>query len=182
MQSTHYSRTAILLHWSVALLIVAAFAIGIATVNLGMSPTRLKLINWHKWVGICVLGLMFARLTWRIFHAPPEHVSGPRWQQQAASVAHVGLYMLCFAMPLLGWAYSSAAGFPVVVFGLIPLPNLVGTDRELAAVLKDAHRLTSYVLGGLILAHVGAAFKHHFITRNGLLKRMSLRHLWSQTK
>ncbi|MES2183203.1 MAG: cytochrome b [Pseudomonadota bacterium] len=181
MQSSPYSRTAILLHWLVALLILAAFTIGLTATNLGMSPTRLRLINWHKWVGICILALTLVRLLWRSRHSPPAAHTAPRWQMHAAALAHAGLYLLCLAMPLLGWTYSSASGFPVVVFGVIPLPNLVAPDRDIAEVLKTAHRFTGYVLGSLVLLHVAAALKHHFVSKDGLLSRMNPQHVWRKS-
>jgi len=78
-------------------------------------------------------------------------------------------------IPLLGWAYSSAAGFPVVLFGQFLLPNLVGPDKALAETLKGLHGAAADAMALLVLAHVGAALKHQFIDRDGLLRRMSLR-------
>ena len=75
-------------------------------------------------------------------------------------------------MPLLGWAYSNAAGFPVVWFGVLPLPDFIGTNKELAVVLKDLHKIAAWTLVVLIVAHIGAALKHQFIDRDRLLARM----------
>ena len=80
--------------------------------------------------------------------------------------------MLFFAIPLAGWAYSSAAGFPVVYFGVLPLPDLVGRDAELADQLKLLHRLLAYGLAALIAVHLAAVIKHHFLDTDGLLHRM----------
>jgi cytochrome b561 len=96
----------------------------------------------------------------------------PPWQRQAAHVTHWGLYALFFAVPLVGWAYSSAAGFPVVVFGVLPLPDFVSPDKALAETLKAWHGWLAWTLAVLVLAHVAAALKHHFIDRDGLLLRM----------
>ena len=76
-------------------------------------------------------------------------------------------------MPLVGWAYSSAAGFPVVLFGLLPLPDLVPVDKALAHTLKEAHELAANAMLGLVLLHVAGALKHALIDRDGLLQRMS---------
>jgi len=84
----------------------------------------------------------------------------------------VGLYLLFFAVPLLGWAYSSASGFPLVVFGVWPLPDWVPVNATLASLLKPAHCYAAYALAGLVVVHVGAALKHHFVDRDGLLSRM----------
>ncbi|MCY1525058.1 Prokaryotic cytochrome b561 [compost metagenome] len=75
-------------------------------------------------------------------------------------------------MPLLGWAYSSAAGFPIVLFGLWQLPDFVPVSEALADVLKPLHRLSAYAMAALVLLHVAGALKHHFVDRDGLLLRM----------
>ena len=93
-------------------------------------------------------------------------------EARAASAVHGLLYLLMLAVPLLGWAYSNAAGFPVVWFGMLPLPDWVGPDKPLAATLKLLHKIAAWGLAGLIVAHVAAALKHHFIDRDGLLARM----------
>jgi hypothetical protein len=87
-------------------------------------------------------------------------------------LAHLALYGLFFAVPLSGWAYSSAAGFPVVVFGVLPLPDFVPVDRALAETLKGLHKLCTLSLAALVLLHVAAALKHQFVDRDGLLQRM----------
>ena len=99
----------------------------------------------------------------------------PAWQARAAHIAHALLYLLFFAVPLSGWAYSSAAGFPVVVFGLLPLPDLVSPDKALAETLKGVHQLFTLSLAMLVIVHVAGALKHQLIDRDGLLARMSLR-------
>jgi cytochrome b561 len=97
----------------------------------------------------------------------------PGWQRLAHRASHVALYLLFFAVPLFGWAYSSAAGLQVVWFGVLPLPNLVGVDQELAKeVLKPLHRASAYTLGAIVVLHVAAALKHQFIDRDGLMSRI----------
>jgi cytochrome b561 len=167
-----YSTPAIAFHWLLALMIVVSFCVGLYMADLPFSPTRLKLFNWHKWAGICILALSALRLLWRLFKRPPREVPGPAWQRQAAHLTHGGMYLLFFAVPLAGWAYSSAAGFPIVVFGLLPLPDFVPVDKALADTLKGLHGTLAWALAVLVLAHVAAALKHHFIDRDGLLLRM----------
>ena len=75
-------------------------------------------------------------------------------------------------MPLLGWAYSSAKGYPIVWFGVLPLPDWVPVNEALANVLKPLHALAAYGLIGLVGLHVAAALKHQFIDRDGLIDRM----------
>ena len=77
-----------------------------------------------------------------------------------------------FVLPLSGWLYSSASGYPVVYLGLVQLPDLVGKDKALAGVLHEAHELIAFTLAGLVAVHFAAALKHHFLDRDGLLGRM----------
>jgi len=167
-----YSHSAIALHWLLAIAIAISFSVGLYMSDLPLSPLRLKLFNWHKWAGITILTFSAVRLMWRLLRRPPPAAAMPAWQQVAAHRLHQALYVLFFAVPLAGWTYSSAAGFPVVVFGVLPLPDLVAPDKALAAVLKLLHKYLAYTLALLVAGHIGAALKHHFIDRDRLLARM----------
>jgi cytochrome b561 len=174
---SRYTLTAIVLHWLLGAALLGVIAVGWYMADLPFSPQRLKLYNWHKWAGITILVLSAARLLWRFTHRPPDLPAAiqdamPRWQTVAFHATHHGLYALFFVVPLLGWAYSSAAGFPIVVFGVLPLPDLLSPDKALAEAIKPWHGYAAYLLLALIAAHVGAAIKHHFIDRDGLIGRM----------
>ncbi len=169
-----YSAVAIALHWLLAAALAASFCVGLFMSELATSPLKLRLYNWHKWAGITILVLSGLRLAWRLTHRPPPDVATPGWQRSAAQFTHRALYGLFFAVPLAGWAYSSAAGFPVVPFGVLPLPDFVPADKLLAEALKPWHRNLAYALAGLVLVHAAAAIKHHFVDRDGLLGRMGL--------
>lgn len=175
--SARYSSLAMLLHWVLGLVIVAVFVHGLYMVDLPFSPQRLKFYNWHKWAGVCILALSALRLLTRLVKPPPAlpaHIADamPAWQHRAHHGTHHLLYLLFFAVPLIGWAYSSAAGFPIVLFGQLPLPDFVPVNADLAEILKPAHRFAAYGLALLVLLHVAAALKHHLIDRDGLLQRM----------
>ena len=172
-----YTRTAVALHWLLAAAILGSLAVGTYMVDLPFSPQRLKLYNWHKWAGVTILLLSAARLLWRLFNRPPVDVPMPNWQRAAAHGVHLGLYALFFAVPLVGWAYSSAAGFPIVLFGVLPLPDFVPKDAELAELIKPWHARLAWSLAALVLLHVAGALKHHFIDRDGLIGRMA----WSRS-
>ncbi len=96
----------------------------------------------------------------------------PGWQKLAHHATHLALYALFFAVPLTGWAYSSAAGFPIVLFGLLPLPDFVPVSEGLADVLKELHELSAFAMAGLVLLHVAGALKHQVVDRDGLMQRM----------
>jgi cytochrome b561 len=175
--SLRYSRLAVVLHWLLALLIFFTFAIGWRAADLPFSPDKVKFLNWHKWAGVSILALSGLRLLWRLMRKPPPlptavKTAMPRWQLVAYNATHHLLYVLFFAVPLLGWTYSSARGFPIVWFGVLPLPDLVPVNKELAHTLRELHELAAYGLVGLAVLHAAAALKHQFIDRDGLLKRM----------
>jgi len=174
---SRYSGIAITLHWLLALLLVAMFVLGVYMSGLPFSPQRLKLYNWHKWTGMVVLTLSFIRLLWRLTHRPPALPAAvaaamPPWQHWAHHGTHYALYGLFFAVPLIGWAYSSAAGFPIVVFGVLPLPDFVPVNKALAEAIKPWHGYAAFAMAALVLLHVAAALKHQLIDRDGLLARM----------
>ena len=169
-----YTYPAMVFHWLLAILIIASFSFGLYMVELPFSPARIKQYNWHKWAGITILTLSAARLLWRLTHRPPAlDAAIPGWQKKTSQATHLLLYVLFFAAPLAGWAYSSAAGFPVVYLGLIALPDLVSANPELAAALKLTHRTLVYSLAALVSLHILAALKHHIIDRDGLIGRMN---------
>ncbi len=169
---TRYDGIAIALHWLLALMLAGSFSVGWYMHDLPLTPLRLKLFNWHKWAGITILTLSALRLAWRLTHRPPPDLPMAPWQQRAAHWTHRLLYALFFAVPLAGWAYSSAAGFPVVVFGVLPLPDFVSADRALAETIKPLHGALAWTLAVLVGVHVVAALKHQWIDRDRLLLRM----------
>lgn len=176
-RATRYTGVAMAAHWVLALGLIAALGLGWYMTGLPFSPSRLKLYNWHKWLGVTLLTLSLLRLLWRVTHRPPELPPAvaramPQWQHWAHNGTHHAMYLLFFAVPLLGWAYSSAAGFPIVFLGMLPLPDFVSASPELAETLKPLHGWAAWALVVLIAMHVGAALKHQFIDRDGLISRM----------
>jgi cytochrome b561 len=167
-----YSRTAISLHWLVAGLIVCAFALGWVMTELAISPLRVKMFNWHKWVGMTILALAAIRAIWRLTHPAPPLLPMPAWQRVSAHALHGLLYVLMFALPLSGWAYSNATGYPIVYLGLMRLPNLVERNKQLASQLEGLHVALGWLLLGVVVVHVLAALKHHFFDRDDTLNRM----------
>ena len=167
-----YHPVSMALHWLLALMIVGSLSLGLTMTELPFSPLRLKLYNWHKWAGMTILMLSALRLLWRLAHRPPPDLPMPAWQRRAAHATHGLLYALFFAVPLAGWAYSSAAGFPVVLYGMLALPDWVSPDRALAETIKPLHRALAYALGALIALHGAAALKHHWVDHDRLLRRM----------
>ncbi len=172
-----YHPVSMALHWILALALASIFAVGLYMADLPFSPQRLKLYNWHKWAGVFILLLSVVRLATRLVKRPPAlpvaiASAMPGWQTRAYHATHGMLYALFFAVPLLGWAYSSAAGFPIVLLGVLPLPDLVEANKTLAETIKPWHAYSAYALAGIAALHVAAALKHHVVDRDGLLLRM----------
>lgn len=170
-----YTGVAIAIHWLAALLIIGALVIGVSMVDMPVSPSRLKLYSYHKWIGITILALSAVRLGWRLTHRPPPDLDTVVWRRAAAHLTHAALYVLFFAVPLVGWALTSALGFSVVLFGSIPLPDFVPVDKALGELLKPWHRGLALALGSLVAVHVLAAISHRFIDGHSVLRRMGVK-------
>jgi cytochrome b561 len=170
---TEYTGTAIALHWIAGALIVGNLAFGLYMVDLPLSPAKLKYYSWHKWAGVTIFLVSGARLLWRLANpAPALPASMPAWQRAAANASHHLLYALFFLAPLSGWLFSSAAGFQTVYFGVLPIPDLLAKNQELADALKLVHRFANYTLAALVIVHVAAALKHHVADGDDVLARM----------
>ena len=169
-----YTQSAIMLHWLTALLVIVTFPLGVYMHRLAFSPFKLQLVSYHKWIGVTILLLTVFRLAWRMLHKlPPLPETIPIWQQRAAHGLHHLLYLLLLAIPVSGWLMSSAKGVPVVYFGLLQLPDLVGKDKELGDMLQEIHEALNIGMLALVIMHIAAAFKHQFIDKDSLMLRMS---------
>lgn len=169
----HWSTPARFLHWAVALLVLAQIPLGWAAARWPLSPTKLDLFVWHKSVGVVVLALMAARIAWQaVDRRPAWPADMPSWERTAARAVHGLLYAVLFALPLTGWIVNSAANVPFSVFWLVPLPALVAPDKALADAVSRVHLGLSVILVGLLLIHVGAALRHHYVARDDVLLRM----------
>lgn len=172
--NTTYTALAKGLHWLMAVLILGLLALGLYMQGLPLSPEKLALYAWHKWAGVSVFLLVWLRLAWRVTHRPPPlpDAMSPRLQF-LAHAGHTMLYSLMLLIPLTGWLMSSAKGFQTVWFGVLPLPDLVGRDRELGDLLQQVHKALNLLLMASLAGHVLAAFWHHFVLKDGMLRRMA---------
>ncbi|MBD8525001.1 cytochrome b [Pseudomarimonas arenosa] len=161
------------LHWLIAVLVIGLGIVGLIMTELPTSPTKIKIYALHKSVGITVLALMVLRLIWRLFDRRPAYPSGmPVWQTSLATLTHGLLYLLLFVMPLSGWLYNSASNFALRYFGWFSLPALSAPDPQLKALALEVHQWGFYLLASLLLVHVAAALKHHWMERDDTLNRM----------
>ncbi|MBK5913979.1 cytochrome b/b6 domain-containing protein [Rhodocyclus purpureus] len=172
--STHYTATAKGLHWLMAILLFGLLALGFYMQDLPLSPEKLQLYSWHKWAGVTAFLLVLVRLAWRATHRPPALPIGmSKLMQLASHSGHAALYLLMIAIPLSGWLMSSAKGFQTVWFGVLPIPDLLDKNRELGETLALLHQSLNLIFVALIVGHIAAALKHHFIDHDDILKHMS---------
>ncbi|PHK96436.1 cytochrome B [Pseudoroseomonas rhizosphaerae] len=170
-----YTRTARLLHWATALAVLAIAALGlwIAWAPPQEEAFKLRLYNIHESLGITVLLATLLRLFWRWRHPPPPvHPPPPPLLQGAAFATHAALYALLLAMPVVGFLATNAWGFPLSLFGVIPLPSPVGRSEALAPPLTAVHGWMALALGLLVALHAGAALWHHWARGDDTLRRM----------
>ena len=168
-----YTATAIVVHWLMAVGLIGVFSFGLYMADLPVSPDKLKYYSWHKWAGVTLFTILVFRVVWRFTHRPPAlpaHM-GPG-EQFVAHAGHGMLYLLMFAIPLSGWMMSSAKGIQTVLFGVLPIPDLLERNKELGALLQTAHWALNMLLAAVVIGHVAAALKHHLIDKDDVLSRM----------
>ena len=171
--SDSWGAPAKLFHWVTAALILAQIALGVMAASWRVSPAKLELFFWHKSNGMLILALVALRLLWRLANPPPELPSGmAAWERAAARLSHLLLYALMIAMPVTGWIVSSASNVPFRIFWLIPLPAIVAPDEPTADLVAWVHGGLAALLALVLVAHIGAALRHHFVKRDTVLERM----------
>ncbi len=179
-----YTRTAVVLHWLIAALIVVNVALGLSADHLPDAWVR-PVIDTHKSTGITVLGLVILRLLWRAAHRPPPlPASYARWERAAAHAAHLALYVLMLLLPLSGWlhdsAWKDAVTHPMSLYGLVPWPR-IGVIERIEPVTKESlhdlfgaiHTTFGYLLYAVLALHIGGALKHQWLDREPELQRMT---------
>jgi cytochrome b561 len=181
MRPSRYTLVAIILHWVMALGILALAGIGLAMTHLKLDPLKLfQLYQLHKSIGITILLAAILRLAWRLANRPPALPSSmTQFARKAAEGSHFFLYLFLIALPLTGWALVSASvlDIPTVLYGVVPWPHLpilstLDNKKPVEDALKLVHAYGAWALIALVAAHAGAALHHHFIARDDVLRRM----------
>jgi cytochrome b561 len=170
---TRFALPQRLLHWLMAVCILAMLFIGVGMVST-VHAKYLTLVSIHKPLGITILLLALVRLPLRLYYgAPALPADLPEPMKLAARLSHYIFYALMIGMPLLGWAMLSAAGYPAVLFGSVYMPAIAPVNPELHSLLWDAHHYLAFVFFALILVHLGAALFHRWVRRDGVFEAMA---------
>ena len=171
-----YGAVAVTLHWLIAIVIIGQLIVGTYMHDLpDQDPSKFQLYQLHKSTGITIFFLSLARLGWRMINIiPPLPAHMPTWQRWAAHGSHFLLYALMIAIPLSGWLRVSTdpIGIPTIYFGLFEVPHFPLVSETVTDVMHEVHEQLGNALIALLIAHVGAALKHHFWDRDTVLRRM----------
>ncbi len=160
------------LHWGMFVLLAAVMVVGYYMTDLPLGMTKMKIYALHKSVGILLLGLVSLRIVWRLVDRRPAMEPMPAWQRVVAAVAVMVLYVCMLGLPLSGWLYNSAAGFPLRWFNLVNLPPLMASNPAVKGMIKEWHETGAAIFLCVIGAHVLGSLKHHFVDRDRTLARM----------
>jgi cytochrome b561 len=170
-----WGALAMAFHWAIVVLIITQFVLANLAESLPLGMVKLATLARHKSVGITILGLAALRLGWRLAnrgHNPPLPADLKGYERFLARLTHEGLYLVLFAMPLTGWMMSSARNYPVSWFGWVTLPDFVAPNEAVFEAMVTAHGVLAWTLVALATLHVLAAFQHHFIRKDDVLRRM----------
>jgi cytochrome b561 len=169
-----YGSLSKFLHWSIVVLIIAQYFLAEAAEEAGDdTPAQASLLGWHISVGMLVLLLALVRIGWKAVNkGDPAPLGEVAWQRKSAAIGHGILYLLILAQPVSGWVMASAAGAPIQIFDWIHFPALTGTDHDLHETLEEVHEVLFYVLVVVAALHIVAALYHHFVLKDGTLRRM----------
>jgi cytochrome b561 len=190
----HYTITAKLLHWLIAIAIFGMFALGWFmadipkeapkqsvfdifdlgifhwTVSEEISP-RSFYFNLHKSFGVTIFALIIIRILWRLTHTPPALLASYKAiERKLASGAHHLLYLLMFILPLSGVIMAVYSKYGIKWFGM---PFIKGLDNNpMREIFKSAHEIIGLIMVTIIAIHILGALKHKFIDKDETLSRM----------
>jgi cytochrome b561 len=174
MQTSIYTRTAVILHWLIGVCVIAQITLGLWMITIPKTPVGVRAgwFNVHKSIGITLAVLILARLAWRLLHRPPPlPASMPKWERIAAKANHMLLYVCMIVMPVSGYLGSSFTKYPILYFG-IKLPQWGWDSPALKDLCSQVHLTTVIIFITLIAIHIAAALKHWLVDRDGVVQRM----------
>ncbi len=162
------------LHWIIFILFVAQYYLVYRREYFPKDTNeKLQYLLLHKSLGICVLIIAFIMLMWRKVGTRPLMPSSMTpIEQKAANTMHILLYVAMFIMPISGILMSTFGGYPIGFFGLFKLPMLFAKNETFGGIFYQTHVWSSYAIIALVSGHALAAFYHHFVKKDNVLRRM----------
>lgn len=176
--SGYYTRTAQALHWLMAIIFILAWVIGFYSGNFLSYDVdgsfKGSVTTLHKNIATVIIFLVVIRIFWRYTHPAPElpNTMSPT-MKRLAHLGHIALYFMLLALPITGCLFSWSAGYPAPVLYLFNLPVLISENPEVTAIVKPLHIYLSWAAGLLLVGHILAALKHHFIDKDAVLISMT---------
>ena len=169
-----YSNTAVAIHWITVALVLFQIWLGLSFADMAQGPERGQLFTWHRTIGVIILLVTMARLTYRLNNPPPLFSPDlPKWERLAGVWNHRLFYILLIALPIGGYlAVSGQTKGPTTpLLGGIPVPVLPISEQA-GDMAGDIHKAAAFLLIGLIVLHAAAALKHQFFDRKPVSGRM----------
>ncbi len=165
-----YAATSRILHWIVAVLVLAIWPLGFF-IKFTKKEVTLDFYMVHESLGFLVLWIMLVRVGNKLLVRAPQP-EGQAIERLVASVVHGLLYLFLIIMPVSGFLATNAHGFPLLWFGLVPIWSPVGKAPDIAWTLSAIHAWSAWILLTLFALHIGGVLFHHVIRRDNTLYRM----------
>lgn len=172
LRTQRYTTVARSLHWLIVGLIVVQFCVAWTMPDIEHGTQPVGLIVWHLSVGATILAVMLLRLFWRLTHAPPPPADLPQSLQLVSRFTHYLLYILLIALPFGGWANASARGWPVKLFGVLPLPAIAPQGSAWGMAAGDIHMTAATGLLVVIALHIAGSIYHALFLKDDTVQRM----------
>jgi cytochrome b561 len=173
MPVTQYNLVSRTLHWAIVVLVIAQFSIAWTMPQIERGTLPVGLIAWHLSIGTTILAVMLVRLVWRLTHpAPPPPKDLSPALRVISRTTHYVLYAVLIALPIGGWVNASARGWPVKLFGAIPLPSLISKGSALGLAAGDIHMAVATALIVIIGLHIAGSAYHALVLKDDTVKRM----------
>ena len=193
--TNQYTKTAVILHWLIALGIFGMFALGWFMADIPKEAPKqtvfdifdLGIFHWtvpeeisprsfyfnvHKSFGVTILALIFLRVLWRFTHKPPAILASYKaWESKLAKGAHHLLYVLMIALPISGLTMAVYSKYGIKWFGMDFIKGL--DNNPMREIFKSAHEIIGLIMVVILVLHIAGALKHRFIDKDETLKRMS---------
>ena len=180
VKNTHssYGLVTIVLHWSMAIFIIALFLLGLYMVELDYySPWYVTAPYWHKTIGVLVTLLLLLRIIWQLINTKPIPLKNySKWEITAAHLVHKAFYVTIFIVCVSGYLITTGRGADIEIATGIQIPAILTVEQNTTDSAGEIHRIVAWMISALLLLHIMATAKHYFIDKDSTLKRILVPH------